>query len=96
MGTRLFVDGFPSSFTDQELRELFILHGTVLSAEIVRDSRDQSLRFGHVEMASSQEANTAIQRVHRSRVQGEFLLVQLSKQNANGPNSPSTEKVNGV
>ncbi|BFU96091.1 MAG: hypothetical protein NTNFB02_28130 [Nitrospira sp.] len=82
MDTGLFVDGFPSSFTDQDLRELFINHGVVVSAKVVRDPRGRSLAFGYVEMATPHDANTAIQRLHRKALHGSILLVSLNKTNA--------------
>lgn len=89
MDTRLFVDGFPSCFTDQELRELFIRHGTVLSAKVVRDPRGRSLEFGYVEMATLHEANTAIQRLNRSKLDGGFLVVTMEKKD-------TTKDANGL
>lgn len=79
MDTRLWVDGFPSCFTDDELRALFSRHGTVLSATIVKDARGQSLEFGYVEMSTPHEACSAIRQLHRTYFYGSVLLVSLNK-----------------
>ena len=77
MDTRLFVDGLPSAFTDHDLRALFAPHGTVVSAQIVRDSQGQSLEFGHVEMATPDEIQRARQALHRTWLNGRILLVAV-------------------
>ncbi len=77
MTTRLFVDGIPSSFSDQQLLELFARHGTVVSAEVVRDPAGDSLQFGYVEMATHEEAKLAIRQLNRSSLHGQALVVKL-------------------
>lgn len=76
MTTRLFVDGIPSRFSDQQLLALFASHGTVVSAEVVRDPAGDSLQFGYVEMATHEEAKLAIQRLNRSWLYGQALVVK--------------------
>jgi polyadenylate-binding protein len=73
--TKLLVDGFPSSFTEQDLKNLFAPFGSVISVSIIRDPKGESLRMGHVEMAFPQEARKAKQKLHMSYVQGKMLLV---------------------
>lgn len=85
MNTRVFVDGIPSFFTDQQLKELFIRYGTVLSAEVAKDPRGRSLQFGYVEMAALHEANMAILELNRSKLNGGFLLVMWDKRDATEP-----------
>lgn len=80
MKTKLFVEGFPSWITDQDLRGLFLCHGTVLSATVVKGARGQSLEFGYVEMATPHEASAAIQRLNRTPLSGRHLLVKLAEQ----------------
>jgi RNA recognition motif-containing protein len=85
MSVRLFVDGIPSFFTDQQLKELFLRYGTVLSAEVAKDPRGRSLQFGYVEMAAPHEANMAILELNRSKLNGRFLLVMWDKRDTTGP-----------
>lgn len=75
MGTKLRVDGLPLSFSNQQLIELFVPFGIVLSAWVITDPRGQSLRMGEVEMSTPQEAQKAMGTLHRSYVQGTLLLV---------------------
>ena len=84
MGTRLFVDGIPSFFTAQQLKELFIPYGTGLSAEVTKDQQGRSLRFGYVEMAAPHEAKRAILGLHRSNLYGRPLLVMVEQKNTSG------------
>jgi len=87
MGIRLFIDGIPYFFTDQQLKELFIPYGTVLSAEVAHDPRGRPLQFGYVEMAAPHEGNMAIQQLHRSRFHGRLLLVKFDKRDRTEPTS---------
>ena len=85
MGTRLFVDGIPSSFTDPQLKDAFVRYGTVLSAEIVRNPRGVSLRFGYVEMAMRHEANRAILQLNRLQLYGVSSVVRIANSGTSGP-----------
>jgi RNA recognition motif-containing protein len=75
MGSKLFVEGLPPSFSTQQLMDLFAPFGTVLSALVIIDPTGKSLRMGKVEMSTPREAEQAIQKLHRSHVQGMLLLV---------------------
>ncbi|MBA5864177.1 MAG: RNA-binding protein [Nitrospira sp.] len=71
MATLLFVEGFPEAFTDQDLYNLFAVHGRVISARVVRDLRQESLRYGFVEVASNA--------LHRTWLEGNSLIVSFSQ-----------------
>lgn len=75
MGTKLMVEGLPPLFSTQQLTDLFAPFGTVLSAEIITDPAGKSLRMGRVEMSTRQDAERAMRTLHRSQVEGTFLLV---------------------
>ena len=61
MGSKIYVGGLPYSTTEQQLSDLFAAHGAVASARIITDKfTGQSRGFGFVEMASEDEAKTAI------------------------------------
>ena len=85
MGTKLMVAGLPPLFSTQELKDLFAPFGTVLSALVITDPTGQSLCMGEVEMATPQEAERAIGKLHRSYVQGEYLLVFEQVENGGAP-----------
>lgn len=92
MGTNLMVAGLPPSFSTQHLKDLFAPFGTVLSALVITDPTGQSLCMGEVEMATPQEAERAIGKLHRSYVQGEYLLVfeEVEKGGAPGQENKGT------
>jgi RNA recognition motif-containing protein len=53
MGNKLYVGGLPYSVTEGRLQEIFSLHGTVESANVISDKfTGQSRGFGFVEMSS--------------------------------------------
>ena len=80
MSTKLFVGSLPWSVNDEELKETFEKHGTVVSAKVVtdRDTR-RSRGFGFVEMESSSDANNAIQALNNSELDGRNIVVNEAK-----------------
>jgi RNA recognition motif-containing protein len=76
----VFVGGLPYSATDQELNDLFAQHGAVQSARIVTDKfTGQSRGFGFVEMASDQEAQTAISALQGAEMGGRKLTINEAR-----------------
>lgn len=80
MSTKLFVGSLPWSVNDEELRETFEKHGTVVSAKVItdRDTR-RSRGFGFVEMESSSDATNAIQALNDSELSGRNIVVNEAK-----------------
>ena len=85
MAQKLFVGGIAFATTSEGLRELFAQSGTVVSATVVTD-RDtgQSRGFGFVEMATSEEAQQAVQNINGKSLDGRSLKVEISKPKTNG------------
>jgi len=80
MQKKLYVGGLSYSVTDEQLRSLFAAHGTVESANVVRDrSSDSSRGFGFVEMATQEEAEKAIAALNSTMFEGRSLNVNLAK-----------------
>ena len=80
MNNKLYVGGLAYSVTDQELSNLFNEHGTVESANVVKDRyTDNSRGFGFVEMSSQEEAESAIQALNGKDLQGRALTVNVAK-----------------
>lgn len=73
MSARLFVDGLPPSFTEQELATLFSGCGSVLSVQMTLLD-GHSLGIAEVQMAA-EEADRAIRELHHLRLDGKLLLV---------------------
>ena len=80
MSTKLFVGSLPWSVKDDELKETFEKHGTVVSAKVItdRDTR-RSRGFGFVEMESSSDANNAIKALNNSELNGRNIVVNEAK-----------------
>jgi RNA recognition motif-containing protein len=77
---KVYVGGLPYSTTDHQLEELFALHGTVESARVVSDKfTGKSRGFGFVEMGSQEEAQTAIQALNDSQLEGRNLTVNEAR-----------------
>ena len=80
MGSKVYVGGLPYSATQTELTDLFSLHGTVQSANVISDKfTGQSRGFGFVEMSSPSEAQAAITALHSTEMDGRTLTVNEAK-----------------
>ena len=80
MGKKIYVGNLPFNTTSESLSEIFAQYGQVDSSKIVMD-RDsgRSKGFGFVEMASSDEADKAISRLHGSDFGGRSLTVNEAR-----------------
>jgi len=80
VSTKLFVGSLPWSVNDEELKETFEKHGTVVSAKVItdRDTR-RSRGFGFVEMESSSDADNAIKALNDSELNGRNIVVNQAK-----------------
>ena len=84
MATKLFVGNLPFSATGTELEGLFGQVGAVMSANVISDKfTGQSRGFGFVEMNSTQDAQTAIERFNGYELQGRALTVNEAKPQGN-------------
>lgn len=73
---RLFVGNLPFSMQDDDLGKVFDECGTVENAKVILDRQtNRSRGFGFVEMASEDEARTAIERLDGIEVDGRNLRV---------------------
>ncbi|HEY6198939.1 MAG TPA: RNA-binding protein [Candidatus Binatia bacterium] len=80
MGNKLYVGGLPYSVTEGRLEEVFAPHGTVASARLIADKfTGQSRGFGFVEMSSSAEAQSAIDALNGTQLDGRTLVVNEAK-----------------
>jgi RNA recognition motif-containing protein len=80
MGNKLYVGGLPYSVTEGRLQEIFEAHGTVQSARVISDKfTGQSRGFGFVEMASSDEAQKAIESLNGTQLDGRTLVVNEAR-----------------
>jgi len=74
------VGSLPWSVNDEELKETFEKHGTVVSAKVIMDrDTSRSRGFGFVEMESSSDANNAIKALNDSELNGRNIVVNEAK-----------------
>ena len=78
VGSTLFVDGLPSSFTHQRLRELFAASGTVLWSRVVADANGQCSGFGYVDMETADQAQSAAKMLDGYKMPDSCLAVMIS------------------
>ncbi len=80
MSNKLYVGGLPYSVTEGRLEELFAQHGSVQSARVIADKfTGQSRGFGFVEMASSEEAQKAMEALNGTQLEGRTLVVNEAR-----------------
>ena len=64
MNTKVYFDNLPTTVTEQELMELFSLHGNVVDVHIVADRTSLEARsYGFVTMITPEGARAAIQSI---------------------------------
>lgn len=80
MGKKIYVGNLPFTTTSESLSEMFASYGQVDSSKIVMD-RDtgRSKGFGFVEMSVSDEADSAIEKLHGSDFGGRALTVNEAR-----------------
>ena len=85
-GNKLYVGGLPYSVTEDQLRDIFAAHGTVESAVVISDRMTgRSKGFGFVEMGSQEEAQSAMDNLNQTQLEGRSLTVNEAK-----PRQPRT------
>src|ERR1700709_1962895 len=86
MGKKLYVGNLSYDVDSSALEQLFGQHGTVESAQIISDRETgRSKGFGFVEMASDQEAETAINAMNGYEYDGRALTVNEAKPREDRP-----------
>ena len=80
MARKLYVGNLPFSAGEQELQDLFAGVGQVESVNIVRDMATGRARgFAFVEMASDEDAQNAISKLHNQPFGGRNLTVNEAR-----------------
>ncbi len=84
MNKKLYVGGLPYAVTEDKLQEIFSAHGTVESARVITDRfTGRSRGFGFVELSSEEEAQTAIDSLNGSDLEGRTLTVNEARPQEN-------------
>ena len=80
MARKLYVGNLPYQTTDQDLSALFGGVGTVDSVNVMRDQATGRARgFAFVEMASDEDAQTAIEKLNNHQMGGRNLTVNEAR-----------------
>lgn len=80
MSKKLYVGNLPYTVTDDDLEQLFSGHGTVESANVIKDRETgRSKGFGFVEMSNSDEADAATSALDGHSMDGRTLKVNEAK-----------------
>jgi RNA recognition motif-containing protein len=80
MGQKLYLDNLAFDVTDKELQDVFGEIGACDSAAVVTDrGTGQSRGFGFVEMASSADAQKAIQQLDGKDLKGRAIKVNEAR-----------------
>ncbi|MFN8658973.1 MAG: RNA-binding protein [Candidatus Obscuribacterales bacterium] len=79
MNNKLFVGNLSYSVTEEQLKELFSQHGTVISASLPKDRDTGRVRgFGFVEMETQAAAEAAIKNLDGHELSGRQIKVNIS------------------
>jgi RNA recognition motif-containing protein len=85
MSRKLYVGNLPYEIEEAQLQELFARAGSVESVRVMRDQATGRARgFAFVEMASDEEAQTAIRDLNASQLGGRSLTVNEARPKAAG------------
>jgi RNA recognition motif-containing protein len=80
MNNKLFVGNLSFNTTENDLQDAFAAHGTVLQANLMMDRTTGRPRgFGFVTMATDEEAQTAMNALNGSSVDGRSLTVNIAR-----------------
>ena len=80
MSNKLYVGNLPFRVTSEDLQEYFAAAGTVESANVVFDRETgRSRGFGFVEMATAEDANSAIAQFNGQEYEGRNIVVNEAK-----------------
>ena len=80
MSIEVYVEGFPPSVTEQELKDLFSECGPVLSIQMATTVEGCPLGFARVQLGVVEEAEQAIRTLHHVKLGGCTLLVYRGSQ----------------
>ena len=80
MAKRLYVGNLPFDVSEDQLHELFSVHGQVASTKLITDfNTGRSRGFGFVEMSSDEEAKAAVDKMNKTKVGDRELVVNEAR-----------------
>lgn len=89
MGVEIFIGQLSDAVTEDEVRKMFSVAGTVTSVHLVKNSGSGELRgCGYVRMSTEDEACDAIGLLNGAMLADRLIVVkEVTKQNARKPGS---------
>ncbi len=83
---KLYVGNLPYNTTEDDLREMFAVHGTVTSVSLISDRETgRSKGFGFVEFENDDDAKKAIDALHGQDFGGRSLVVNEARPKTERP-----------
>ena len=80
MNNKLFVGGLSFNTTENDLQDAFAAHGTVTAVDLINDRMTgKSKGFAFITMGSDAEAQSAIQSLNGTELDGRSLNVSIAK-----------------
>src|SRR3989344_5691796 len=80
MEKRLYVGNLPFDISEDQLHELFSVHGQVASTKLITDfNTGRSRGFGFVEMRTEEEAQAAIDKMNKAKVGEREIVVNEAR-----------------
>lgn len=80
MAVQIYVGNLPYSITEDALKGYFEPHGIIESVKIIKDhDSGRSKGYGFIEMASQDEANTAVEKLNDSLIDERKIKVSIAK-----------------
>jgi RNA recognition motif-containing protein len=93
MKKKLFVGNLPWKATEESLKTLFGEHGEVVSVKIVIDQyTGKSKGFGFVEMATAEDAESALNALNEKPFMDRNLRVSLAQERPQGDRPPRSNQ----
>jgi RNA recognition motif-containing protein len=85
--TNIYISNLSPNVGNEELNQIFIEYGNVTSAKVIFDKyTGKSKRFGFVEMQNDDEADNAIKKLNKAKIDGYQVEISIAK--------PKTERTN--
>lgn len=72
--TNVYVKNFPETYTDEDLKKLFVPYGTITSATVMKDVNGKSRCFGFVNFQSPDSAADAVERSNGTTISDDKVL----------------------
>jgi RNA recognition motif-containing protein len=79
MSVMLLVDGLPLPFSSEDLRKLTEPHSPIVKCWIATEPGGNSLRFGYVEVPTSNDAEAMVKELSGAQLNGKPVSVAIIK-----------------